>query len=205
MQLLFSTACVVLATDVELSAGAIQVKVLGRSGKIAIYRNINVTKREGNETKTKVKRNGVLFDFDSIKEKDKDGNEVGAKGKDKHSFNGFAKLDFTFSGIKDGKLQNVSVKWFSFEAKKIGAAEGSIKVIIYLIKEDGEIDIGKNESEKLSKGSVKFSVKVSVDMAIVTVACQNPASPEILVWSGQVCQAPSQGKPRQARPWKPWH
>ena len=156
-----SAACATLADEEKtFKVGDIEVKVKGKSGKMMIYRSFNVSDKK-NSSKVMVKRNRVTLLMDAIQEIDSDGNIVGKSGKEKHSFNNFANQDFTFSPLTQTKLQNISAHTVTFTATNIGGTGGTLKVVIYLFSEDGEISVG-NETDEVSKGSFKFSIEVGV-------------------------------------------
>lgn len=133
---------VALAQNDEASAGDVSVKILGRSGKFTLTR--------GNSSLT--------FEFDYLKEMDKDGNAVGTSGQDKHSFNTFASQDFAFKPKNDaatfGGLDAVNLK---FEATLMDSAK--LTIDMYIFKEDGNVTVG-NTTYAVRKGNLKFNVEM---------------------------------------------
>ena len=82
-----------LAADKEITMNGVTVKVLGQSGKVMVGKS-------GEEI--------VTMEMDKLVEYADDGaTEVGKSGKEKHSFNTFASLDFEFSKEKSIKYQGI--------------------------------------------------------------------------------------------------
>lgn len=141
--------CVVTtaSADKEGEVGKIKVKALGKSGKILLSR-----KGKSNDS--------ITIEMDSMQEYDASGNVVGATGRKKHSFNSFANQEFTFSALKDTTYNNLTCKSFDFNAYLKGP-NATLKVTVYLFKESGEMDIGKNESDGVKEGSLKWSIEIN--------------------------------------------
>lgn len=75
-----------LGSSASIDVEGLEVDILGRSGKMRIER--------GNSN--------VQITFDALRELDSEGNIVGKQGKDKHSINNFAQVDFSFEATTDG-------------------------------------------------------------------------------------------------------
>ena len=105
-------------------------------------------------------KSSVTVNFDYIKELDKDGNEVGATGKKKHSINSFARESFSFktSGMKT-EYQNISVKHTQFEAT-ISGPGAKLIVDIFIFKGSGNLSTSNDESLEVKKGDIKFNIKL---------------------------------------------
>lgn len=140
--------CDVTAADKEGEVGKVKVKALGKSGKILLSH------------KDKSSNDPIVIEMDSMQEYDSAGNVVGATGRRKHSFKSFATQSFTFSPLKDAKYNNLSCKSFDFNAHMAGP-NATLKVSVYLFKESGEMDIGKNETDSIKLGSLKWSIEIN--------------------------------------------
>lgn len=124
--------------------GKTEVKVLGKSGKIRI---------------STPKRTAVVIDFDEMKERDKNDTIVGKTGKSKHSFNSFAKQDFTFSPAARYVYNGLKTKTFNFSAMIAGTG-AILNVEVYVFLQEGEF-VNGNEVTPVSNGTVKFNIEVS--------------------------------------------
>lgn len=130
----------------ELSTDGIYVQVLGKSGKFVIGR----TKNPQNDP------NKLMVTFDSIQEKDSNGNNVGTSGRFKHIFNNFAGQKFDISELTDDTYQNLAVKRLDCTAY-LDTVGARLAVQIYLFREEGSVSQGDEES-RVSKGTLKFNV-----------------------------------------------
>lgn len=137
------TACV-RANDREASAGDITTKVMGQSGKIAVYWT------GMNES------DGVTIAFDSLKTIDSNGTVI-------DGYDSFASLNFTFSNLQNTTYEgaNLSVVYFTFKADipyRNGTA--SLTTAVYIFKESGHITVG-GENYSVSAGVMKFNVEMA--------------------------------------------
>lgn len=122
------------------------MQVLGKSGKFVIGR----TKNPQNDP------NKLMVTFDSIQEKDSNGNNVGTSGRFKHIFNNFAGQKFDISELTDDTYQNLAVKRLDCTAY-LDTVGARLAVQIYLFREEGSVSQGDEES-RVSKGTLKFNV-----------------------------------------------
>lgn len=147
-----SEATLVLSNENQsMNLGDINVKALGKSGKISISR--------GKTSDANFKE--VTINFSSLKEVDTNGNYVIGGGSNKHSFENFAQLDFTFSPITNLSKDGVKCNLFTFESSKIVTDLDKLKITVYIFLEDGEIDIGNSMKQKVKSGDIKFNVEVN--------------------------------------------
>ena len=147
--LLWALAFVVIVVgtyaDKDITVAGITTKVKGQSGKIAVYKA-----SEGADS-------GVTITYDAIK-------EVTAAGEDinSHTFNNFAKMDFTFSDVTAGNYMSSSVNasMFSFMANMtVDGVMATLTSYIYVFRERGNITID-GEDFMVTPGLMKFNVKV---------------------------------------------
>jgi len=142
--------------DKKFSAGGMEVQIKGKSGKFKVYR-----KNAGeNETNT------IEVAMDSLKEKDITGNEVGKKGKVKHSINSFASQVFDFGALQVVKLgfnDTVRASKTSFTSK-IGhksASIGKIQVDTFVVAEAGLCGPDEDALWQVVPGDMKFNIELS--------------------------------------------
>lgn len=139
--------CSVHAKDEEVDDGVINVKVLGRSGKIA------VCQKENNSTKRKGKC--IVLEFDQIMENDEDGNKVSCQ---KHFLQNMAQTDFVVSDKVDMEFQNLSVSHFNFSTK-MQSDKATFTAMLYIFKENGSYTFG-NDEVSVIPGDVKVNVEI---------------------------------------------
>lgn len=169
--ILFSLFSLNFCDDADLSLNDVAVKVLGQSGKIQIVKNYTT----GNETKLET----VTINFSALREKDKDGNDVGTTGPVKHSFNNFATLNFVVDPVQEGKVQNLTVLSTTLTASKIiGDKIGTFVAKVLVFNETGVIETGTNETAKVNAGALKFTVDVK-DWQFCDGTVEDPDSPAI--------------------------
>lgn len=127
----------------DLSSEGTVVKVLGQSGKISLTRD--------NQT--------ITIDFDSMKEKDANGDAVGMTGalSTQHGVNSFATQSFTFSTLSTITYKNVSMDTFTFESP-INTI-GKLKCQIFIARENGTIVDG-SDNFTVVKGDVKWNIEI---------------------------------------------
>jgi hypothetical protein len=137
--------------DKEKQIGNYKLKVLGRSGKIRLSYS--------NNTENFPESSRIDIDFDSLIERNATGAEVGKTGKQKHSFNNFAQLDFQITDFVETKFQNLSVFQTSLVVDKF-LESSKFTVFVYIFNESGSIDTGAKNNVTVNKGTLKFSVKI---------------------------------------------
>lgn len=137
--------------DKEKVIGNYKLKILGHSGKIRLsYINDTVNSTESSS---------IDIDFDSLKERNQNGEEVGKSGKQKHSFNNFAQLDFQITDFIESKFQNLSVFQTSIVVDKF-LESTKFTAFIYIFNDTGSIDTGAGNNVTVNKGTLKFSVLI---------------------------------------------
>ncbi|XP_061196981.1 uncharacterized protein LOC133205231 isoform X2 [Saccostrea echinata] len=136
------------SSEGTVSAAQITTKILGRSGKMTIGQGVDPS-RDGNR---------VQVTFDEVKEISSTGSPVGTNGAQKHSFNTFASLDFTFSSTEDVTYMGLSAKRLNFTANIVSVG-ATLTVQVYIFTKDGEIDVD-GETTKVASGTVKFNIKI---------------------------------------------
>ena len=113
-------------------------RVLGQSGKIemTLDTQANVYGTITNITEV------VKVTMEGIQELDSDFNPVKNTGppSEKHSFNTFATMDFTFSNVVATTFQNLDVSMITFNCPLINNVV-NLKVLLYIFLEPGEIAI----------------------------------------------------------------
>lgn len=134
--------------DKTANNSGVFVKVLGRSGKILIGQKEN----PGDDP------NYVVVQFSEMKERDANGNVVGATGASKHSFNSFANQDFTFSEVVNGSYQNLTAVYFNFSAD-LSSVSSKLVTVVYIFTKAGNITVG-NETTEVEPGTVKFNIEI---------------------------------------------
>mmetsp|Transcript_19924 Transcript_19924/g.46358 ORF Transcript_19924/g.46358 Transcript_19924/m.46358 type:complete len:317 (+) Transcript_19924:118-1068(+) len=141
-----STSTTTSETTEAASCGAdTQVEVQGQSGRFTVY-----SAAAGREA-------GVAVLMDALRELDAEGNAVGTSGNVKHSIQTFAPQDFTISPSEAVMLGSVSATKISFESPI--STIGKIRVITYLMNEDGEIGQG-NETFTVKCGDMKWNIEL---------------------------------------------
>ena len=151
--ILFSLFSLNFCDDADLLLNDVAVKVLGQSGKIQIVKNYTT----GNETKLET----VTINFSALREKDKDGNDVGTTGPVKHSFNNFTELNFTVDPVQIGNVLNLTAISTTLTATDIiGNKIGTFVAKVVVFNETGVIETGTNETVKVNAGTLKFTVDV---------------------------------------------
>lgn len=127
----------------------VTLKVKGHSGKMTISRT-----NEDNTTSS------VDIEFDSISEVDANGTAVGKSSNPKHSFNTFANQNFTIEEPVADKFQNLTVRLVKMVTTKIVDDNTRLRVFVYVFEQAGTIEVGANQTQNVTEGSVKFSVDV---------------------------------------------
>jgi len=135
----------------EKQIGNYKLKILGHSGKM----RLSYTNSTENGTDT----NSIEIDFDSLIERNNAGEEVGKSGKQKHSFNNFAQLDFQINDFVEKKFQNLSVFETSLVVKQF-LENATFTAFVNIFNETGIIDTGANNSVRVNRGTMKFSVLI---------------------------------------------
>jgi len=144
------TSDTVVASDVEtIQSGDYSVHALGKSGKILINKGTS----EDRDFKQ------VSINLSALREISTTGVAITGTGSNKHSFENFAQLSFTFSSIVDAEKDGLKVKTFVIQAANI-VGTSVLKVRVYIFLEDGEIEIGNLEKQQVYNGDVKFNVEV---------------------------------------------
>jgi len=175
--ILFSLFSLNFCDDAEWSLNDVAVKVLGQSGKIQIAKNYT----SGNETNLET----VTINFSALREKDKDGNDVGTTGSVKHSFNTFATLDFVVNPFQEGKFQNLTVFSTTLTASDIiGDKIGTFVATVLVFNETGVIETGTNETANVHAGALKFTVDVK-DWQFCDGTVEEPADSPAICQKGQ--------------------
>ena len=129
---------------------------MGQSGKIQVTK---VNSQEKSDLNSSIK-----ITFDSIQEKDSNGNIIGKSGKAKHSFNNFASLDFTVSSITEGDCKGVECYKLDFQSTGIVNDNDLLKVEVFIFKASGDIHTAGEEGEEatdllsVEEGDVKFNI-----------------------------------------------
>lgn len=134
----------VFADDKTVTVGNFTTKVKGQSGKIAVYKGTNES-------------NGITITFDAIHEIDTAGEKI-----QKHSYNNFAQLTFTFSDLVNSTYagSNVSVTEFSFTAViPLDGSTATLTSYAYIFTSDGNITVDGND-EQVKAGDMKFNAKI---------------------------------------------
>lgn len=132
------------AEDKTVTVGNFTTKVKGQSGKIAVYRN-------GNES------DGVTITFDAIKELDSSETEV-----NKHSYNNFAQLTFSFSNPENTTYRdtNVTVTQFNFTSTiPLGNGTATLTSYVYIFTSEGNITVDGNDFG-VKYGDMKFNAEI---------------------------------------------
>ena len=141
-----------VGNDKEKQLGNYKLKILGQSGKIRLsYSNNTENFRESSS---------IDIDFDSLIERNQSGQEVGKSGKQKHSFNNFAQLDFQITDFIETKFQNLSVFQTSLVVEKF-LESSKFTAFVYIFNETGSIDTGAGNIVSVNKGTLKFSVLIN--------------------------------------------
>jgi hypothetical protein len=141
-----------VANDKEKQLGNYKLKILGQSGKIRLsYSNNTENFRESSS---------IDIDFDSLIERNQRGEEVGKSGKQKHSFNNFAQLDFQITDFIETKFQNLSVFQTYLVVEKF-LESSKFTAFVYIFNETGSIDTGAGNIVSVNKGTLKFSVLIN--------------------------------------------
>lgn len=130
----------------DLSTGGVNLKVLGQSGKISL--SYNDTSFSNSQT----------IEFDSVYERNAQGQIIGNTGSTKHSVNSFASQDFTFSSVATTTYQGLACDNLNFTTTMINN-QATLKVLLYIFKQAGSITTS-NENLTVKEGSLKFSVVV---------------------------------------------
>jgi hypothetical protein len=152
MAVMFSLVTVVCAlalgvvADESLSQNGTYVKVLGHSGKITICNT------------DKCDDEAYTITMDSLQEYDQAG---GAFTSPAHSYNNFAKTDFTFSPLVDTSYQSLKVQQINFTSPLESNGPSTVlKVLIIIFQESGNFTVNgdpDNATIPVEAGSVKFS------------------------------------------------
>lgn len=135
--------CIPFVYGMDANAKGTGLKVLGQSGKVDITRNGKV----------------ITMEFDSMVEKDTNGDEVGMTGSlsTKHGVKSFATQNFQFSELSTVEYKNVSMETFSFTSS-INTI-GELKVDIFIVNKNGTIKNG-DESFNVVEGDVKWNIVI---------------------------------------------
>lgn len=134
--------------DSTLSAAQITTKILGRSGKMTIGRGSNPD----------TDADKVQVTFDEVMEIDSSGTAVGTSGANRHSFNTFASLPFTFSALQDTSFGGIAAKRLDFTAD-ITSVSAKLTVQVYIFTNRGVISID-GENSTVTAGTVKFNIQI---------------------------------------------
>ncbi|XP_014681654.1 PREDICTED: skeletal aspartic acid-rich protein 2-like [Priapulus caudatus] len=134
--------------DKTLTGDNVEVKVLGKSGKISL--TINPPAESENEVSQ------VTVNWDELKEVDGDGNDVTDK-----RFNTFANQDFTYSDIENTTYSDIEAQMISFSASlaKQQTTLGNLTVVMYIFKEMGTLSLGE-ETHTVHPGTLKFNIVI---------------------------------------------
>ncbi len=139
-------------SEKKIQVGTYSLKVLGHSGKIRLS-------SKDNSNTTNATESSIEITFDSLIERNSEGVEVGKSGKEKHSFNNFAQLDFQISDFIETKFQNLTVFKTSLVVEKfLGLTKFEAMVLIF--NETGTINTGASNIVDVDKGTMKFSVVI---------------------------------------------
>lgn len=142
----------------ELAAGGVFCKAIGRSGKIKCTRPREGEKQDYSDEN----KDRIIIEFDSLQEKTKAGNTAGKTGRKGHHFDSFSTQEFTFTGLTDVTYQGLHAKNFNFTSSLPGP-NATFSVMAYLFEESGNITFG-NETSEMRKGMLKFNIQVNYDL-----------------------------------------
>ncbi|XP_031565543.1 skeletal aspartic acid-rich protein 2-like isoform X3 [Actinia tenebrosa] len=175
-----------LSTPRVTCNGGVCIKNHGRSGKFSVSR--------GNESEDAI--NTITIEFDSIKEVDADGNEVGTTGPKlgKHAFNSFAPLDFDFTDVVDTNYKGISAKAFNFSAE-IPGPNATLNVPIFFFSDNGTVNLCDDEEITIRRGIIKYNIELfNWDFCKAGSGCKKGKKEEIGKYVDFVITVKNKGK-----------